>query len=168
LEQFINDKYKTGTLKVQVSFIPLRPDQLKAALTQGVGDFIAYTVVVTQERQQKVAFTVPLRTDVQQVVVSGPSFGTVSSVEDLGGKEVYVNPLAVAYQNLQQVNEKLKKEGKPPLKMALNLHGLVAKAPECDKFVGRYRGRRKTQNCPRAYTRLHAGRDTLLSSINRS
>jgi len=115
LEQFINDKYKTGTLKVQVSFIPLRPDQLEAALTQGVGDFIAYTVVVTQERQQKVAFTVPLRTDVQQVVVSGPSFGTVSSVEDLGGKEVYVNPLAVAYQNLQQVNEKLKKEGKPPI-----------------------------------------------------
>jgi membrane-bound lytic murein transglycosylase MltF len=112
LETFVNQKMKTGALKVKVSFIPVRPDQVEAALTQGVGDMIAYGLVITPEREQRLAFTVPLEKDVKEVVVSGPNFGTVSRVEELGGKEIYANPLSVAYQDLQQLNEKLKKEGK--------------------------------------------------------
>jgi len=115
LEKYINDKYKTGTFRLTVSFIPLRADQLEAALMQGVGDVVAYPLIVTPERQQQVAFTVPLRTDVKQVVVSGPNFGTLGSVDDLSGKEVFVNPLTVAYQNLQGLNDTLKKAGKPPI-----------------------------------------------------
>jgi membrane-bound lytic murein transglycosylase MltF len=98
-----------------LSFVPLRPDQAEAALVQGVGDLIAYALVVTPERQQRVAFTVPLQTDVKYVIVSGPGFGTVSSLEDLGGKEVYANPLTSAYQRLQQINDKRQKAGKPPI-----------------------------------------------------
>jgi membrane-bound lytic murein transglycosylase MltF len=113
LESYINQKMKTGVLKVNVTFIPLRPDQMEAALTQGVGDFVAYALVVTPARQQKVAFTVPLQNDVKHVIVTGPNFGTVSSLEELGGKQVYVNPLTVNYERLQQVNDKLQKAGKP-------------------------------------------------------
>jgi len=112
LETYVTQKMKTGTLKVKVTFIPVRPDQAEAALTQGVGDMIAYGLIVTPEREQRVAFTVPLEKDVKEVVVSGPNFGAVSSVGDLGGKEIYANPLTVAYQSLQQLNEKLKQEGK--------------------------------------------------------
>jgi len=115
LETYVNQKLKTGTLKVKVTFIPLRPDEVESALTQGVGDLVAYALVITPERQQQVAFTVPIQTDVKQIIVSGPNFGTVSSLDDLGGKEVYVNPLSVNYQNLQQVNAQLQKAGKPPI-----------------------------------------------------
>ena len=115
LESYVNTKYKTGTFQVKVSFIPLRPDELEAALMQGVGDIVAYPLIVTPERQQKVAFTVPLRSDVKQVIVSGPNFGALSSVDELSGKEVFVNPLTVVYQNLQGVNDNLKKTGKPPI-----------------------------------------------------
>jgi ABC-type amino acid transport substrate-binding protein len=66
-----------------------------------MGDFVAYALVITPERQQRVAFTMPIGNDVKQFIVTGPSFGAVSSLEDLGGKEVYVNPLSVNYQNLQ-------------------------------------------------------------------
>lgn len=45
----------------------------------------------------RVAFTVPLENDVKQVIVTGPNFGAVSRLEDLGGKEVYINPLTVNY-----------------------------------------------------------------------
>jgi len=114
-EKFVNKKLKTGTLKVKVTFLPVRADQVEAALTQGMGDLIAYGLVVTPERQQRVAFTVPIQSDVKQVIVTGPNFGTVSSLEDLGGKEIYVNPLTVNYQNLQRVNETLQKAGKPPI-----------------------------------------------------
>lgn len=54
-----------------------------------------------------------MQTDLKQVIVSGPNFGTVSSLDDLGGKQVCVNPLSVNYQNLQQVNARLKQSGKP-------------------------------------------------------
>ena len=115
LEKYINDKYKTGTFRVTVSFIPLRADQIEAALMQGVGDVVAYPLIVTPERQQQVAFTVPLRADLKQVIVSGANFGTLGSVDDLSGKEVFVNPLTVAYQNLQGLNDTLKKVGKSPM-----------------------------------------------------
>jgi membrane-bound lytic murein transglycosylase MltF len=111
-QSFLNQKFKTGVEKVQVTFIPVRPDQLEAALTQGVGDIISNAVVVTPERQQRVAFTIPIEKDVKQVIVTGADFGPVSSLEDLGGKQVYVNPLAVNYESLQHINEGLRKAGK--------------------------------------------------------
>ena len=55
-EKFVNQKMKTGPLPLQVIFLPMRPDQLEAALTQGLGDIIAYGVVMTPEREQRVAF----------------------------------------------------------------------------------------------------------------
>jgi membrane-bound lytic murein transglycosylase MltF len=114
-ESFVNQKMKTGALKVQVTFIPVRVDQAEAALTQGVGDLVGAAIVITPERQKRVAFTVPLRADLKQVIVTGANFGTVSSLDDLGGKQVYANPLSVNYQNLQQVNDGLQKAGKQPI-----------------------------------------------------
>lgn len=113
LEKYVNDKYKTGKFPVKVTFVPLRPDQVEEALHRGVGDVIANELVVTPEREQRVAFTVPLRTGINQIVVSGRDFGTVSSIADLSGKEIVANPLTVGYQRLQDANEKLKKDGKP-------------------------------------------------------
>ena len=55
-EQFLNQKLHTRQ-HVQVTYIPVRPDQLEAALTEGVGDLIAYGLVVTPEREQQVAFS---------------------------------------------------------------------------------------------------------------
>jgi ABC-type amino acid transport substrate-binding protein len=88
LEAYVNEKLKTRAMKVEVTFIPVRPDQVEAALTQGIGDVIAYQLVITPERKEKAAFTVPLESDVKQVIISGPKFGAVSSLEDLGGKEI--------------------------------------------------------------------------------
>src|SRR5208337_838012 len=56
-QKFVNQKLKTGTLDVKVTFVPMRPDQLEAALTEGVGDLVAYGLVITPEREQQVAFS---------------------------------------------------------------------------------------------------------------
>ena len=90
----------------------MRPNQVEAALTQGVDDVVAHPLVITPERKEKVAFTVHLESDVNQVIISGAKFGTVSSLEDLGGKEIYTNPRTEPYQALQQVNDRLPKTGK--------------------------------------------------------
>jgi membrane-bound lytic murein transglycosylase MltF len=113
LQTYVNEKLKTRAIKIEVTFIPVRPDQVEAALMQGVGDLVAYPTVITPERKEKVAFTIPFETNIKQVIISGPKFGTVSTFEDLGGKEIYANPLSVPYTALQQINDKLQKAGKP-------------------------------------------------------
>ena len=114
-QKYINEKLKTGTLKVQITFIPVRPDQAEAALTQGVGDLIANAVVITSERQERVAFTIPIQKDVKQILVTGEGFGNISNLDDLAGKQVCVNPLSVNYQKLQQINQERQKSGKPQI-----------------------------------------------------
>jgi len=52
-ERFVNKKYKTDALKVKVTFLPMRPDQLEAALTEGLGDVIAQGVVITPAREER-------------------------------------------------------------------------------------------------------------------
>jgi membrane-bound lytic murein transglycosylase MltF len=114
-QKFVNKKLKTGTIKVAVTFVPVRLDQLQMALTEGTGDLIAYEVAITPERSQRVAFSRPIRENVEQIVVTARDFGPVSSLEELGGREVYANPLTAYYQNLQKVNESLRASGREPI-----------------------------------------------------
>ena len=114
-QRFVNERFRTGTLKINVTYIPVRPEQLENALTEGVGDLIAYGVEITPEREKKVLFTTPIDSNVKQVIVTGPSAPPIASLEDLSGKEIYVNPLTVYYQNLQDLSESLQKAGKPPI-----------------------------------------------------
>jgi membrane-bound lytic murein transglycosylase MltF len=114
-EDSVNQKFRTGRQHVQVTFIPVRPDQIEKALTDGVGDLIAYALTVTPEREQRVAFSIPIETNVKQIVVTGKGFGQVSSLQDLGGKTVFVNPLTTYREQLQNVNDSLRKQGAPPI-----------------------------------------------------
>ncbi|MGA9567998.1 MAG: transporter substrate-binding domain-containing protein, partial [Candidatus Korobacteraceae bacterium] len=113
-EQYLNQKLRTRQ-HVQVTFIPVRPDQLESYLNEGVGDLIAYPVAVTPERSQQVAFSVPLETAVKQILVTGKDFGPVASLQDLSGKKVFVNPVTTYYRNLQKVSDSLVKQGKKPI-----------------------------------------------------
>jgi membrane-bound lytic murein transglycosylase MltF len=114
-EGYINKKYKTGALPVRVTFIPIRPDCLEKALTEGVGDVIAEGVMITPAREQKVAFTIPTQSDVTQLVVTGKDVPLGSGFDDLGGKPIYVNPLSAAYDNLNRISEERQEAGKPAL-----------------------------------------------------
>ena len=114
-QRFANKKLNLGTPGLKVSFLPVTPAQAEAALTSGMGDLIAYGVAITPDREQRVAFSAPIMTGVNQVVVSRPEFGAVSSVADLSGKDIYVNPLSTYYGHLQKVNEELQKQGKKPI-----------------------------------------------------
>jgi membrane-bound lytic murein transglycosylase MltF len=114
-EQFVNQKLNTRKQFIQVTFVPIRPDQAETYLTQGVGDLIAYGLVVTPEREKKVAFSIPIATNIKQIVVTGKGFGQATSLQDLSGKKIYINPLSTYYDNLQKVNVLLRKQGKAPI-----------------------------------------------------
>jgi hypothetical protein len=42
----------------------MRVDQIEAALPKGLGDMIAYGIVITPDREKRVAFSTPIQTDV--------------------------------------------------------------------------------------------------------
>jgi membrane-bound lytic murein transglycosylase MltF len=114
-EKFINQKLETGSLPIRVIFLPMRPDQLEAALTEGLGDFIAHPVVITPERERRLAFSTPIQKDVSQVVVTGSAHANLTSFDSLAGEPIYANPLTSYYENLKSVSDLRLKAGKPPL-----------------------------------------------------
>jgi membrane-bound lytic murein transglycosylase MltF len=114
-ERFVNKQYKTGALKVKVTFIPMRPDQVEAALNEGVGDVLAHGVAITPAREQKFAFSVPIQTNVTRIIVTGSELAGAASFDELGNKAIYVNPLATYPADLNKINDERQKAGKPPL-----------------------------------------------------
>ena len=114
-QRFVNRRFRTGSLKISVTYLPVRPEQLENALLEGVGDLVAYGVEVTPEREKKVLFTAPIDSNVKQVIVTGPKAPPITGLDDLSGKEIYVNPLTVYYENLQHLSESFQKAGKLPI-----------------------------------------------------
>jgi membrane-bound lytic murein transglycosylase MltF len=57
LQAFVNKRFKRGKFNIKITFIPLRPDELGAALQNGIGDLIANGVLITPGRQQNFGFT---------------------------------------------------------------------------------------------------------------
>jgi membrane-bound lytic murein transglycosylase MltF len=54
---------------------------------------------------------------VKLILVTGQNFGPLTSLDELSGKVVYVNPLTVGYEELEQLNNTLKKEGKSTIQI---------------------------------------------------
>ena len=113
-QRFANKKLQTGPVKLKVTYLPVAPSQAEAALSEGMGDFVANAVAVTPERKKRFAFSIHVQTDVDRIVVSGPGFGSFSTLDELAGKEIYVNPLTIAYQELRTLNESLQKQARRP------------------------------------------------------
>ena len=112
-ENDLNADLKTGNLKVHVVIVPMSRDQLYPALASGKADMVAAMVTVTPEREKLVAFSEPTRTNVSQVVVTGPGAPTITSVDDLAGQEVFVRKGSIYDESLVRLNADLKARGKP-------------------------------------------------------
>jgi membrane-bound lytic murein transglycosylase MltF len=115
LERYLNKRLKTGAHKFKIALIPVSPAQLEKFLNEGTGDIIASTVIVTPEREKQFDFTIPTFTGVRLVVVTGKKAPQIASLEDLSGKEIYVNRVTTAYKLLQDLSQKLKQAGRPEI-----------------------------------------------------
>ena len=71
-EKDLNEDLKTGNLKVHVVIVPMPRNQLYPALSSGKVDMVAAMVTVRPELEKLAAFSEPTRTNVSEVVVTGP------------------------------------------------------------------------------------------------
>ena len=112
-ENDLNTDLKTGNLKVHVVIVPMSRDQLYPALASGKVDMVAAMVTVTLEREKLAAFSEPTRSNVSEVVVTGPGAPPIASVDDLAGQEVFVRKGSIYDESLVRLNTELKARGKP-------------------------------------------------------
>ena len=115
-EDHLNKKLRTkDAAKVHVFFVPMPRDLLAKALTQGRIDLAIAQVVVRPELPAIVDFSAPTRTNVSEVVVTGPGAPAIASVDDLSGKDVYARKDSSGWESLVALNQKLEAKGKPPV-----------------------------------------------------
>ena len=116
LEEELNKTLKAGQ-QINVQFVPMSRGELLPALIEGKGDIVMADLTVTAERRNLVDFTDPWIDGVEEIVVTSPNGPVVTAVEDLSGKEVFVRESSSYYQSLVELNTRLTKDGKPPVKL---------------------------------------------------
>jgi membrane-bound lytic murein transglycosylase MltF len=106
-------KQKRRHLKVKFFYLPVSRNEIFQALQAGKGDIAAANLSITPQRQALVDFAAPNITDVSEVVLTGPASPPVSSLDDLGGKEVFVRKSSSYWEHLTAWNERRAAEKKP-------------------------------------------------------
>jgi membrane-bound lytic murein transglycosylase MltF len=116
MEERLNKHFRTGTSnRIHVIFMALPRETLLSALIDGKVDLVAAQVPVTPELEQYVDFSDPTRTNVSQILVTGPGAPAIASLEDLSGKEVFARAFGGYQQSLLALNERFTAQGKPPM-----------------------------------------------------
>ncbi|WP_249022462.1 MULTISPECIES: lytic transglycosylase F [Kluyvera] len=115
-------KLKQRHLKVRIIFVPVTRDNLFTALNEGKGDIAAANLTITATRQQQVAFTDPIYSDIQELLISGPASPQVKNVDDIAGKTVFVRRSSSYYESLEALNARFAKASLP--------HIVIKPAPE--------------------------------------
>jgi membrane-bound lytic murein transglycosylase MltF len=115
LEKVLNAKYKTTAAdRIGVALIPTPADKLRERMLRGYGDIAAYGISITPENRAVVDFTIPTITGQSMIVVTGPGAPELKTVEDLSGKEVWITPGTRMGKDVEDLNLKLKAQGKQP------------------------------------------------------
>lgn len=104
---------------LKVAIIPTARDRLLPALAEGLGDIAIGNLTITREREKIVDFTDPVMDNAQELVVTGPSAPSLTSLDDLSGQEVYVRQSSSYRRSLDKLNETLHSASKPPVKIML-------------------------------------------------
>jgi membrane-bound lytic murein transglycosylase MltF len=118
-EAYINRKYpqQNKNIKIHVMFFVTPRDKVIQNLNDGIVDLVIAGLTITPDRQKLVDFSDPTVSNVNEVVVTGPTGPQLSSLEDLAGKEVFVRKTSSYWEHLEALNERFKKENKPVVKL---------------------------------------------------
>ncbi len=115
-EKILNKGRKKGTPPISVIFIPVTLEELGDALYEGRGDVAAITLV-TPARANEFAYATPIFNNIQEVIVTAQNGPSISSLEDLAGKEVYVVSGSAQMESMAALNAKLGQQGLAPIRV---------------------------------------------------
>lgn len=119
-EKLLNKDLKKRELRVVLEFFPVPRDALMPALVEGYGDIAAAGLTITPERKERVDFTDPYLSNVNEVVVAHKRTSPrLSNIEALSGRSVFVRKSSSYYASLKALNKTLVQSGKRPVKIVV-------------------------------------------------
>lgn len=116
-DTFINEKFKTKTLKIHVLVLPTPREDLLPLLAAGKGDLAVGNLTITNERLKKVDFSDPLGKGIDEILVSRAGKDDLNSIFDLAGKKIHTRKSSSYYESLVKLNESLKSLNKKAVKI---------------------------------------------------
>lgn len=118
LQAELNVGLGRGLDQVEIVPMPVSRDRLIPALLNGQADLVATDLTITAARSELVDFSVPLVSDVDEIVVFSPRQGEgVASLDDLSGRTVYVRKSSSYFEHLTALNEHLINRGRKPVRI---------------------------------------------------
>lgn len=117
LEQEINRIEGLRTQLVHVVFIPVLRSQLIPWLTRGLGDIAAGNLTITESHQMLVDFSEPVYRNSEELVVTGPVSPPINVIEDLAGKEVFIQSSSSYRQSLERISQTFLEKGLSPIEI---------------------------------------------------
>jgi membrane-bound lytic murein transglycosylase MltF len=116
-EDAFNQKLARGNLRIHAVFVPVSRDQLLPLLMSGQGDVVAANLTITPARAKQVDFITPVAAGVQEIIITGPAAPPLRSLDDLSGREVYVQPTSSYFESLTQINDGFRSRKMAPIKL---------------------------------------------------
>src|SRR5262249_7099636 len=119
-ERYINQKYAKELAKRPITVLirPTTRDVLLKNVAEGLADIAVGNLTVTEERLKLVDFVAPEGVKpVNELVLTGPKSPAISTAEDLSDKTVHVRKTSSYHDSLVALNARLKKAGKPAVKL---------------------------------------------------
>jgi membrane-bound lytic murein transglycosylase MltF len=116
-EEDLNKSLKKKNMRVHVMILPVSHDELIPALLEGRGDIVGAGILVSDARMEQVDFTNPTKIGISVVAVTGPGTPPVNKVEDLAGREVYLQMSTASPKAVERFNAELAKKGLPPVRI---------------------------------------------------
>jgi len=116
-ENTLNKKITNKNQRIHMVFIPTSREEGLKLLLEGRADMAAAGVKILPELKDQVDFSIPLWDGVNEIVVSAPSTDTISGLEDLSGKAVFVRKNSAYRLSLESLNERFAKENRKPVRI---------------------------------------------------
>jgi len=112
-EKFLRKQHKKDMIRLVFVAVPF--DELLPALLDGRGDIVASGLTVTDMRRRKVAFSLPYRTNVSELVVGNTRSERIVRLEDLSGKKIHALAGSSYVEHLKGINTFLTGKGLDPV-----------------------------------------------------
>jgi len=116
-EEKLNESLGEGHPRVYVVILPIPRDQLLPDLNEGKVDMAAAQLTITPERAALVDFTVPTRTGINEIPVTGPGTSPIRSLDELSGKTMFVRRSSSYFKSIENLNGQLASHGKAPVRI---------------------------------------------------
>jgi len=116
-ERFLNERLHRTANPIRFEFVVTDFDRLLPDLLEDRGEIAAGNLTITPARAEKVAFSLPYLTDIDEVVVTNRYAHPVTSLEGLAGKRVLVVRGSSHAEHLQRLAAEQKKAGRAPVEV---------------------------------------------------